>query len=266
MLFQFHDKGGGIKIPRFNSIYMGFVYDNNDPEKQGKCRLRVPVVLGDAISLWALPKNIYTGNSSGFFDIPQIGATVWVTFIEGNVSRPLYETGHPIAPAGSTGPQIPPEALEDYPNTSVFKTAGGHAIVFNNKKGNSRVIIKTNSGHTVTMDEQTGTVTTQTAKGQSVVLNNAGTATVNAAAIGIGDTHANLPSSSAAITKSDTDALNTSINNAVLTYFQAFNSLLSSSGAYANGSAYAAIAAGLVASLFPLPTAPNGSSVTRIKE
>lgn len=147
-------KRGNREIPRFHAIYMGRVLDNNDPEKQGKCKLSIPVVLGNAPSCWALPKNISTGNGTGFFDIPQIGATVWVTFIDGNCSRPVYETGHPIAPLGSSGPQIPQEALEDYPNTSVFKTSAGHKIVFNNKNGKRKLTIKSSTGMSVTLDDQ----------------------------------------------------------------------------------------------------------------
>jgi hypothetical protein len=246
-------KKGHREIPRFHAVYIGHVYDNNDPDKGGKCLLRVPVVHGSAISPWAFPKNMATGVNSGFFDIPQIGANVWVTYIDGNPSRPVYECGQHTAPAESNGPQIPPDALEDYPNTSVFQTSAGHKIVWNNKTG--KVTVASAGGQSVIFDDKAETATVT-----------APAVIVKSPAVTIGDVPGNLSSNNAAITHGDVNTFNDALNAAILAYFAEFNNLVGSNGGYANGSAQAAIAAAITTANFAKPTVPPGSTNTRIKD
>lgn len=40
---------------RFYGIYLGICIDNQDPDELNKIKLKVPQVLGDAVSEWALP-------------------------------------------------------------------------------------------------------------------------------------------------------------------------------------------------------------------
>jgi hypothetical protein len=40
---------------RFYGIYLGICIDNQDPDEQNKIKLKVPQIMGDAISEWALP-------------------------------------------------------------------------------------------------------------------------------------------------------------------------------------------------------------------
>jgi hypothetical protein len=40
---------------RFYGKYRAFVVDNEDPEQLARLRLRIPSVLGEEISGWALP-------------------------------------------------------------------------------------------------------------------------------------------------------------------------------------------------------------------
>ena len=60
---------------KYYGKYRGFVADNEDPQQRGRIKVRIPSVLGDATSGWALPCVPYGGLADqGFFMIPDVGA------------------------------------------------------------------------------------------------------------------------------------------------------------------------------------------------
>jgi hypothetical protein len=81
-----------------DKTYIGVVEDNNDPKKNGRCRIRVMDVF-DGMSPdgeyqikteelpWAFPWKDLNGNA---FNIPDIGKIVVVVFEEGNTDKPEY--------------------------------------------------------------------------------------------------------------------------------------------------------------------------------
>jgi hypothetical protein len=75
---------------RFYGKYRGLVSDNQDPRGMGRIRARVPEVLGDVESPWALPCAPYAGDGSGQYTIPDIDAGVWIEFEAGDPSRPVW--------------------------------------------------------------------------------------------------------------------------------------------------------------------------------
>ena len=70
--------------------YRGTVTDNQDPRKQGRVKVKVPEILGDTDSGWALPCAPYAGEETGIYSVPPVGAGVWVEFEAGDVSRPIW--------------------------------------------------------------------------------------------------------------------------------------------------------------------------------
>ena len=70
--------------------YRGTVSDNQDPRKQGRVKARVPEILGDVDSGWALPCAPYAGEKTGVYTVPPVGAGLWVEFEAGDVSRPIW--------------------------------------------------------------------------------------------------------------------------------------------------------------------------------
>ncbi len=85
--------GGARQASRQQSHYgkyRGVVTDNQDPKKLGRIRARVPEVLADVETGWALPCAPYAGDGSGHHTIPAPGAGVWIEFEAGDVSRPLW--------------------------------------------------------------------------------------------------------------------------------------------------------------------------------
>lgn len=70
--------------------YRGTVTDNQDPRKQGRLKVKVPEILGDVDSGWALPCAPYAGDKTGAYAVPAVNAGVWVEFEAGDVSRPIW--------------------------------------------------------------------------------------------------------------------------------------------------------------------------------
>lgn len=111
-------------MSRFYGVYPATVHDNSDPQGLLRLRLKVRMVLGDAVSDWAMPclptgwrdgvvkphsDHSFTDandgdNSSGdkavalthdhnheLIDrVPSLGSTVWVMFVAGDQDFPVW--------------------------------------------------------------------------------------------------------------------------------------------------------------------------------
>jgi uncharacterized protein involved in type VI secretion and phage assembly len=75
---------------RFYGKYRGVVTDVNDPENMGRLRAKIPEVLGDVESPWALPCAPYSGDNIGVYAVPRAGSGVWIEFEAGDVGRPIW--------------------------------------------------------------------------------------------------------------------------------------------------------------------------------
>jgi hypothetical protein len=86
--------------------YAGSVENNQDPEKLGRLKVRVPHVYGiDSGTTgyigtndlpWAMPAGLPAGGSpesGGFTQLPTIGDRVWVRFLDGEPEKPIWEWG-----------------------------------------------------------------------------------------------------------------------------------------------------------------------------
>jgi uncharacterized protein involved in type VI secretion and phage assembly len=80
----------GQQTARHYGKYRGLVTDNGDPNNLGRLRARVPEVLADVESGWALPSLPYAGDGSGLYAVPEAGTGVWIEFEAGDVSRPIW--------------------------------------------------------------------------------------------------------------------------------------------------------------------------------
>jgi phage baseplate assembly protein gpV len=127
---------------RYYGKYRGQVTDNSDPNNLGRLRAKVPRLMGDTETGWALPAFPYGGASEqGFFVVPDVGAGVWIEFEEGNLSYPIW-TGTWYS-SGSI-----PESAQ--PAQKVLKTKSGHKIVLDDDGGT--LTITDSNGNSIAMD------------------------------------------------------------------------------------------------------------------
>jgi uncharacterized protein involved in type VI secretion and phage assembly len=152
-LARFIERGEG----KYWGKYRGFVEDRNDPSKLGRLRVRVPSIMCDALTDWAWPASSYAGANLGFFFIPQHGDLVWVEFVEGALSHPLWSGCAWAEPEGV--PEIPEEAKASYPDTQVLKTRSGHVIILDDRPGGELITIRAKNGCEITIDPKADQIT-----------------------------------------------------------------------------------------------------------
>ena len=137
--------------------YRGTVYDRDDPEQLGRLRVKVPSLLGDAVTGWAWPVSPFAGAGHGLFLLPRVGDLVWVEFAEGELEHPLWTGGGWAKPGGTT--EVPAEALASYPDQQVLRTPAGNVIVLDDTSGSEKIIVRARPGCDVTIDPRAATIT-----------------------------------------------------------------------------------------------------------
>jgi hypothetical protein len=114
-------------IGRFYSVYRAMVVQNVDPDSMNRLKLFIPGIFG-GMFLWALPRGQHGSSNTGFkYLAPSIGDIVFVTFENGDPSKPLWEYH------GWGSDQIPPEF--DSPDVCGFITPNGTEILFDDSEG-----------------------------------------------------------------------------------------------------------------------------------
>lgn len=124
----------------FFGKYRGVVSDNKDPEMLGRLKAKVPDVLGDEESSWALPCSPYAGNGVGLFLLPPTDTSVWIEFEQGDPDRPIWsgcfwgQGETPVTPAVAEKKVLKTDSatitLDDTPGAGgiTLETTGGQKI------------------------------------------------------------------------------------------------------------------------------------------
>jgi len=139
--------------------YPGVVVDDEDPDRGGRLRVRVPAAYGapdedekieDDQLPWARPGALVTGQKSGVIAIPEVGAEVWVAFRGGDGERPVWLGGW-----FSQGnlPEAFKDSYDGGPKTWLLLTPNGHFIEMRYKSGEERIHIKTAANQEVLLDD-----------------------------------------------------------------------------------------------------------------
>lgn len=129
----------------FYGKFRGVVSDNGDPNNLGRIRAKVPDVLGDEESGWAMPAVPYAGNSVGLFLIPPTNALVWIEFEHGDPDYPIWsgcfwaDNEVPVSPASA--------------DKKVLKTGAG-TITLDDTQGSTSITIETTNSLKLKMDQQ----------------------------------------------------------------------------------------------------------------
>jgi uncharacterized protein involved in type VI secretion and phage assembly len=140
--------------------YRAFVVDNEDPETRGRLRLRIPSVLGDTETTWALPCLPFGGAGYGLHLLPEVDAEVWAEFEEGEISRPIW--------TGAFFTSAPGEEMTG-PALRVLRTPGAHIVVLDDTEDAPRIEIRHAGGACIVLDDK-GSVTVTDQAGARVVL------------------------------------------------------------------------------------------------
>lgn len=67
------------------------VIDNKDPDKRGRIKVRIPLIMPTGHDQWCVYSNVQIINKGGIFFIPAIGDDVWVWFENNDPRFPVWE-------------------------------------------------------------------------------------------------------------------------------------------------------------------------------
>jgi uncharacterized protein involved in type VI secretion and phage assembly len=136
---------------RFYGKYRALVADNQDPSNLGRIRAKVPEILGDVDTGWALPALPYSGDGVGVYTIPAVDAGVWIEFEAGDVSRPIWTGcwwGDGQLPTDETGSSTTPlrKIIRTEEGLLLSLDDGGKTITLSDANGSNFIKIETQSG------------------------------------------------------------------------------------------------------------------------
>lgn len=152
-------------MKRYPGVVTGIVKNLNDPDGQGRIELQFPWLSDSVRSSWAPVASALAGKERGAFFMPEIDDEVLVAFEHGDINHPF------IVGFLWNGVDTPPETTNQ---NRVIKTPGGHQLRFEDKDGAKKVILKSNGGHQVEINDAAETITIKTNSGnQFIVLNDA---------------------------------------------------------------------------------------------
>jgi hypothetical protein len=135
---------------RWYGWYPGVVTSVDDPDGQGRIKVRVPMLQvdprSDEIPDYAYPMfGPWTpGPDKGSYNVPRVGDSVWVGFRNGNPSNPMY------APWGWYGQNERPSEFETTEDRG-WKTHSGHVVRFRDADGDESILIRHRGGAKVEM-------------------------------------------------------------------------------------------------------------------
>lgn len=132
---------------RFYGKFRGVVTDIQDPLMMGRIRARVPAVMGEQESGWAMPCAPFSGSATGFFALPTTGAGVWIEFENGDPDRPIWSGGW-----WGSAAEMPPVLLAPPYKKVMIQTEGGHHIVLDDTPGIGGITLETATGQKIVMN------------------------------------------------------------------------------------------------------------------
>jgi phage protein D/phage baseplate assembly protein gpV len=148
---------------RWGGVVPAIVTNNNDPDDQGRVKLKYPWMSDDVESGWARVAGVGAGDQRGFYCLPEVNDEVLVAFEHGDVD-------HPVVLGGIwNGVDAPPvqsnDAVQDgNVHTRAFKTRSGHTLTFvDDSEG--KVALETAGGHTLLLDDENTLVQIETSGG-----------------------------------------------------------------------------------------------------
>jgi uncharacterized protein involved in type VI secretion and phage assembly len=165
---------------RCYGVVTAVVTSNQDPDQQGKVKIKLPGMTDDETGPWARVAVLMGGGGRGTFFLPEQGDEVLVAFDNGNLKLPYIIGGL------WSSQDKPPDVNADGKNNKRFiKSRSGHLIRFDDTAGSEKVEIIDKSGNnSVTFDAANNSVTINSAKDITISAPN-GTITLSAKTISI---------------------------------------------------------------------------------
>ena len=170
-LYRLFADGHREPASHWGGVVTAIVTNNNDPEDQGRVKLKYPWLSNDVETGWARVAGVGAGDGRGFYCLPEVNDEVLVAFVHGDVNCPLVLGGiwngvdKPTVPVG--------EAIVDGKvHTRAFRTRSGHTLAFVDDS-EAKVTLTTAGGHSLLLDDENTLVQVETSGGIVLKLDDA---------------------------------------------------------------------------------------------
>jgi uncharacterized protein involved in type VI secretion and phage assembly len=164
---------------RFYGVYPAVVTDLNDPEGQGRVRIRLPWSPDDSggYEAWARLATLMGGNHRGSWFVPDLDDEVLVVFQAGDTRWPFVIGGL------WNGVDTPPEQMDASGNNDIksLRSRNGVKVTLDDASGQERLILETPGGQQVSLTDGPGVLELRDSNGNTVTLESSGI-TVSASA------------------------------------------------------------------------------------
>lgn len=140
---------------RFYGVTVGVVTNNQDPDKLGRVKLKLPWLSDQDESHWARVLTPMAGKERGFYCLPEVEDEVLVAFEHGLVEFPYV--------LGSlwNGKDLPPATNDDGKNNQrVLKSRSGHTIRLDDTESGEKIeIIDASGANSIVISTADNTIT-----------------------------------------------------------------------------------------------------------
>jgi uncharacterized protein involved in type VI secretion and phage assembly len=192
---------GALRPGRIVGVVPAVVTNNDDPDKQGRIKVKYPWLNDQEESDWAWVVASLAGKKRGVFVLPEVGDEVLMAFEEGEISR-AYVIG-----ALWNGVDTPPTDDGDGRDRKVFRSRSGHVIRIDDTSGSEKIEVLDKTGkNAITIDSSGKTITI--AADQDIVLKAKGTLKIDAQKVELTSGEAKLEASGTMTVKGATVNIN----------------------------------------------------------
>lgn len=156
---------------RFYGVYPALVTDNQDPDGQGRVRIRLPWSpdTGDAAyEAWARMATMMAGAGRGSWFIPDADDEVLVAFEGGDPRRP-YVVGMLW-----NGQDAPPEQMDSDNNVKTILSRSGIRMSMDDSQGAVKLTLSTPGGHSLVFDDGDGSIKAEDSNGNVIKMDSGG--------------------------------------------------------------------------------------------
>lgn len=130
-------------------LVIGIVTDNDDPQRQGRVKVKYPSLSGDHASDWARVVTPGAGNQRGIEFLPEVNDEVLVGFEMGDIHYPYVLGG---LWNGQDAPPEPGASQSGKIQKRVLRSRAGHTITLDDSDGGGGILIEDKNGNQLFLD------------------------------------------------------------------------------------------------------------------
>jgi uncharacterized protein involved in type VI secretion and phage assembly len=154
---------------RVYGVTVGTVEDNQDPEHEGRVKVRFPWLDDTTISEWCRIVQPYAGPGYGAVFVPEKQTEVLLAFIHGDMTEAIVIGGL------YNGKDKPPTYRDGTKqDVKMIRTKAGHVVRLDDSAQAKAIELKTAGGHDVVLDDQNKKITLSTSGGHQIAMDDLG--------------------------------------------------------------------------------------------